>query len=280
LLGQNGAERAVLPRILTIRDPQDHTLGAAVLPQDVTRLRLLDEVKSNLVATASHELKTPLTSIRLAVHVLLQESVGSLNSKQTELLLDARDNCERLLAVVNNLLDLARLEQGWQQPDLQPESPKKLLQAVMEDASIRARDKTIELAIDAPDDLPQVLVDPARIGLALRNLVDNAIIYTDAGGKIKLSASAQIGEVILSVSDTGCGIAAEHLPHVFAKFFRVPGQKRVGTGLGLAIVQEIVVAHKGTVGVESQVDVGTTFHIRLPAYPGESTSSGSSTTTS
>ena len=118
LLGSNGRERAVLPRILSIRDPYGNTLGAAVVLQDVTRLRLLDQVKSNLVATASHELKTPLTSIRLAVHLLLEESVGPLTAKQTELLLDARENSERLLAMINNLLDLARLEQGSRQLDL------------------------------------------------------------------------------------------------------------------------------------------------------------------
>src|SRR5205823_7175125 len=102
LLGTNGRERVLLPRILTIRDPYGNTLGAAVLLQDVTRLRLLDQVKSNLVATASHELKTPLTSVRLALHLLLEEAAGPLNPKQTELLLDARDNSERLLAMVRS----------------------------------------------------------------------------------------------------------------------------------------------------------------------------------
>ena len=124
LLGTTGRERAVLPHILTIRDPYGITLGAAVLLQDVTRLRLLDQMKSNLVATASHELKTPLTSIRLAVHLLFEEAAGPLTPKQTELLQDARENCERLLAMVNNLLDLARLEQGSKQLDVRPESAR------------------------------------------------------------------------------------------------------------------------------------------------------------
>lgn len=264
LLGTNGHERAVLPRIMTIRDPHEHTLGAAVLLQDVTRLRLLDQVKSNLVATASHELKTPLTSIRLAVHVLLQELVGPLTSKQTELLIDARDNCERLLAVVNNLLDLARLEPGSRQLDIHPESARKLLQTAAEAVQVRARDSNIELLIESPDDLPPVLADASRIGHALRNLLDNALIDTDPGGKITLSAEALGDMVLFSVADTGCGISAEHLPHIFEKFFRVPSQKRPGTGLGLAIVQEIVAAHGGSITCESQVGIGTTFRIRLP----------------
>jgi signal transduction histidine kinase len=265
-LGSNGRERAVLPRILTIRDPYGNTLGAAVLFQDVTRLRLLDQVKSNLVATASHELKTPLTSVRLAVHLLLEEAVGPLTAKQTELLLDARENSERLLAMVNNLLDLARLEQGWRQLDRRPASPASLLQEAAETLRPRAQDKGVELVLDIPPGLPAVTVDAPRIGHALRNLLDNALAYTDRGGRIILSAAAADNAVLLSVADTGAGIPPEHLPHVFEKFFRVPGQSHgSGTGLGLAIVQEIVTGHGGTITCESQPGAGTVFRITLPA---------------
>jgi signal transduction histidine kinase len=273
LLGPSGLERAVLPRILTIRDPHDHTLGAAIVLQDVTRLRLLDQVKSNLVATASHELKTPLTGIRLAIHLLLEETVGPLTPKQLELLLDARENSERLLSVVNNLLDLARLEQGWRQLDSRPESPRTLLQTAADAIRARAHDKEIEVTVNAPGGLPQVVVDVERIGHALRNLLDNALVYTDRGGRITLSAEANGDGVVVSVADTGAGIPPEHLPHVFEKFFRVPGQSRgTGTGLGLAIVHEIVTAHGGTVTCQSQVGVGTTFRLRLPILREESSS--------
>ena len=265
LLGKDGGERALLPRILTIRDPNGRTLGAAVLLQDVTRLRLLDQMKGDLVATASHELKTPLTSVRLAVHLLLEESTGPLTSKQTELLLDARENSERLLAMVNNLLDLARLEQGWRQLDVHPASPKTLLQDAAESIQVRAQDKKVDIEIEVPNGLPSVAVDKERIGHALRNLLDNALTYTDAGGTITLSAEATGDVVILSVSDTGTGIAPEYVPHIFEKFFRVPGQSRgLGTGLGLAIVHEIVTGHGGTISCESQPAIGTTFRIRLP----------------
>jgi signal transduction histidine kinase len=269
LIGSGGRERAMLPRILTIRDPHGDTLGAAVVLQDVTRLRLLDQVKSNLVATASHELKTPLTSIRLAVHLLLEEAVGPLTPKQMELLLDARENSERLLAMVNNLLDLARLEQGSRQLEVRFESPEKLLQAAADAVRPRADDKGIGIVIDVPPGLPHVAVDAARLGHALRNLLDNALTYTDRGGRITLSAGADSETIWLSVADTGVGIPAEHLPHVFEKFFRVPGQSRgTGTGLGLAIVNEIVVAHGGTISCESQPGVETVFRLRLPRSAG------------
>jgi two-component system, NtrC family, sensor histidine kinase KinB len=276
LLGSGGRERAVLPRILAIRDPYGNALGAAVVLQDVTRLRLLDQVKSNLVATASHELKTPLTSIRLAVHLLLEESVGPLSAKQTELLLDARENSERLLAMVNNLLDLARLEQGSRQLDVSPESPSKLLQGAVDAVRARAEDKGVQIALNAVSGLPEIAVDAARLGHALRNLLDNALTYTDRGGKITVSATADAEAVTLSVADTGIGIPPEHLPHVFEKFFRVPGQSRgTGTGLGLAIVHEIVTAHGGTIWCESRPGEETIFRLRLPLATGRG-GSGSS----
>jgi NtrC-family two-component system sensor histidine kinase KinB len=264
LLGASGRERTLLPRILTIRDPHGDSLGAAVLLQDVTRLRLLDQVKSNLVATASHELKTPLTGLRLVIHLLLEEKAGPLSPKQMELLLDARENSERLLAVVNNLLDLTRLEQGWRQLDVRPEAPAALLQAAADAVRPRAQDKGVELVLDVAPGLPAVAVDAARLGTALGNLLDNALTYTDRGGRITLSACAQADGVMLAVADTGCGIPKEHLPHVFEKFFRVPGQSRGGTGLGLAIVQEIVTAHGGTVTCTSVPGAGTTFQLTVP----------------
>ena len=237
--------------------------------QDVTRLRLLDQVKSNLVATASHELKTPLTSLRLAVHLLLEESIGPLNPKQTELLLDARENSERLLAMINNLLDLARLEQGSRQLDLEPASPGTLL-ATLPIASVR--EPTIKASNSRSTSLPHCRrsLSTSR-GSATRCGIcwtTHSLILT--AGEPSVSARADASEVILSVSDTGCGIPLESVPHVFEKFFRVPGQSRGGgTGLGLAIVHEIVTAHGGSVECESQPSVGTTFRLRLPIAPSD-----------
>jgi signal transduction histidine kinase len=262
----DGREHYFLPRVLPIRDPGGDTLGAAVLLEDVTRFRLLDQVKSNLVATVSHELKTPLASLQLALHLLLSEKVGALYPKQLELLLDARDNAERLLTMVNQLLDLARLEQGGRQLDLQRRRPADLLQDAADAARPRAADKEIDLRVRAPDDLPEVAVDGPRLGHALQNLLNNAVTYTDRGGTVTLAAEAADCAVVLTVADTGRGIPAEYLPRVFDKFFRVPGQERgSGTGLGLAIVHEVVTAHGGTITCQSEDGRGTTFRITLPA---------------
>jgi signal transduction histidine kinase len=261
-----GEDRTFLPRILVIGDAEGQTLGAAVLLEDVTRFRLLDQIKSDLVATVSHELKTPLTGIRLAIHLLLEENLGPLSAKQLELLLDARENSERLLGMIDNLLDLARLEGGAKRLELRPERPGDLVQQAADVVRHRADDKGIQLLVDITPDLPDIMVDAEQIEHALHNLLDNSLRYTDAGGRIRLSASAIDGKVILEVADSGKGIPPEYLPHVFERFFRVPGQTQEGgTGLGLAIVREVVQAHGGSVICTSKKGDQTRFTITLPA---------------
>jgi signal transduction histidine kinase len=270
---QMGEEaHSFLPRILPIRDADGATVGAAVLLEDITRFRLLDEVKSNLVATVSHELKTPLTSIRLVLHLLLEETIGPLTPKQLELIVDARDNAERLLVMINNLLDLARLEQGRSQLHLRPERPLVLLQSATESFHPRAEDRGIELMTDVAGDLPLVNVDVDQFQHALQNLFDNALVHTHQGGRITLSAYLAGARIVFTVTDTGCGIPAQYLPMVFERYFRVPGDtSQGGSGLGLAIVQEIVTAHGGRVECESQPGETTVFRMSLPEWTGENT---------
>jgi signal transduction histidine kinase/HAMP domain-containing protein len=266
VLTVGGASHSYLPRVLPIRDPYGNTLGAAVLLVDVTRYRLLDQVKSDLVATVSHELKTPLTTVRLAIHLLLEETIGPLTPKQMELLLDARDNAERLLGMVNNLLDLTRLEEGRRQLNLQPHAPRELLTAAADAIRPRAEAKDIRIELDAPPELPTVSVDAHQMSHALDNLLDNALTHTERGGQITLTAASVDNRIVLTVADTGQGIAPEHLLHLFERFYRIPGQTvESGTGLGLAIVREIVLAHGGTITCDSTPGSGTVFRIELPA---------------
>jgi signal transduction histidine kinase len=254
-----------LPRILPICNARGTAVGATVLLQDVTRLHLLDEMKSNLVATVSHELKTPLTSIRLALHLLLEETTGPLLPKQLELLVDARDNAERLLAMINNLLDLARLEQGRRQLQLQSCRPMALLRPIAESFRPRANEQGVEFSLEAPADLPEVAVDIEQFQHALQNLLDNALSYTPQGGQITLTAERSGDQVLFSVTDTGCGIPPECVESVFERYFRVPGSSVPGgSGLGLAIVREIATAHGGTVECESHPGRKTVFRMFLP----------------
>jgi signal transduction histidine kinase len=256
-----------LPRIMPIRDPYGNSLGAAVLLEDITRFQLLDQVKTDLVATVSHELKTPLTSIRLVHHLLLEEKLGPLTPKQIELLVDARDNADRLLNIINKLLDLAKLEQGRQYLEIRPVAADDLLQAADDEAGPRAEDKQVTLSVQVQPDLPPLAADAHRLGHALSNLLDNALTYTERGGAITLAAARDGDRIALTVADNGQGIPPEFLPQVFEKFFRIPGRsKDKGTGLGLAIVREIVQAHGGAITCESKPGAGTTFRLLLPAW--------------
>ena len=262
------AERLYLPRVLPINDTEGATLGAALVLEDITRFHLLDEVKSNLVATASHELKTPLTSLRLAVHILLEESVGPLTPKQLELLLDARENMERLLEMINNLLDLARLQEASRKLRLTLEEPGNILQMVADGIGPRAADKHVAIAVQIPPSAPPIAVDRAEIEHALTNLLINALQHSESGAKIDLGLQVTGQKVCFTVTDHGPGIAPEYMPHLFEKFFRVPGQKSAeGTGLGLAIVREIATAHGGDVSCVSQPGEGTTFRLALLRAP-------------
>src|SRR5439155_11366330 len=173
--------------------------------------------------------------------------------------------------MIESLLALARLEDATRRLELRPEQPENLLRGAAEDIAARAADKRVEVKVEVAADLPPVGVDRERFDHALANLLDNALTYTEAGGRLTLSAAAaEIGGVRLSVADTGVGIPPDALPHVFDKFFRAPGRERTaGTGLGLAIVREIILAHGGTITCDSAPGRGTTFHITLPAWGAE-----------
>src|SRR5262249_46325486 len=154
------------------------------------------------------------------------------------------------------LLDLTRIERGHGWFETQLEQPTALLHAAADAIRPRATDKGIQVQLEALAELPFVEVNSQRFGHALNNLLDNAVVYTPPGGRITLSASTTDGTVVLGVADTGIGIPPEHLPHVFERFFRVPGQSQGGgTGLGLAIVREIVTAHGATISCASQPGV-------------------------
>jgi signal transduction histidine kinase len=265
-----GEERAYLPRVRPIRDANGDTLGAAIVLHDVTRFRVLDQFKSDLVANVSHELKTPLTAVRLALHVLLEETVGPLTPKQTELLVDAREGAERLLGLIDQLLALARLQRPDGDDRQTLEDPTSLLRRAADSARPRADDKHVEIMVVPGDAVSRVKVDADRIAIALENVVANALTYTPAGGKVTLSSSlTSDARVELVVADTGVGIPPEYLPHVFERFLRIPGRSEpTSTGLGLAIVKEIATGHGGDVTCESTVDRGTTVRLFLPAAEG------------
>lgn len=245
-------------------DPGSHT-GVALIMNDVTQLHEQKELKQGVLSTASHQLKTPLTSLRMAVHLLLEERVGSLNDKQAELLMAARDDSERLSVIVDDLLNLNRIESGNALVHLEAVEPADLAGNAMDAHAVECRDKGVNLRNDVPIELPPVMADQEKISHVYANLIGNALRFTPPGGAIRLYAARDRDAVVFHVEDTGRGIPAECLGRIFDPFFRVPGQsEKSGVGLGLAIVREIIRAHDGCVTVESTVGKGSVFTFSLP----------------
>ena len=248
-------------------------VGVTLVLADVTNLRRLDEMKSGLLSVVSHELKTPLTSIRMAVHLLAEERVGPLTAKQGELVTAAREDSDRLDRIIADLLDMGRMESGHADLDLRPARPDRLVADAVTPLAAAFADKNVAVDTDVPADLPDVLVDRARIGHVFTNLLTNAAKFTPPGGRVRVTAAdagttglaeGGGGRVRFTVADTGVGIPAEHLPRVFDRFFRVPGgPATAGAGLGLAIAREIVQAHGGDIDVASDVGRGTRFSFTL-----------------
>jgi signal transduction histidine kinase len=265
----NGQERSFLPRILTMRNKEDALFGVAVVLYDVTRFRLLDAAKTHLVGTVSHELKTPLTSVRMVLHILLEKTVGALAPKQQELLEAARSDTERLLRILNDLLDLTRLEEGNSELYYENVAPADLLQAALDGTAERLSARGLRIDCESEGGLPLVAVDRARISHVFANLVSNAIKHSPAGGQILLRAEqADDRTVQFTVSDQGPGIPPEYQTRIFDRFFRVPGQTKSGAGLGLSIAREITLAHGGRIGVKSSPGQGATFYVVLKATDG------------
>lgn len=238
--------------------------GVALILEDVTRLREQQELKSGLVSTVSHQLKTPLTSLRMSLHLLLEGRVGELNEKQVELLLAAREESERLFEIIDDLLNISRIQSGAAYLSLKPCPVQSLARDGVEPFLAAARDKGVVLTWKVPPDAPPALADASKVCHVFSNLLTNALQHTSPGGTVAVAA-ALAGEVVsFSVEDSGEGIAKENLGRIFEPFYRVSGQDdNSGIGLGLAIVKEIVQAHGGTVAVESEPGKGSKFSFTL-----------------
>jgi signal transduction histidine kinase/HAMP domain-containing protein len=260
--------RWLLPRATPLHSESGAVTGVAIVLQDVSRLMRVDELKNDLVATVAHEFRTPLTSLRMAIHLCVEEAAGPLSEKQADLLLTARQDCERLQGIVDDLLDLSRIQGGRMELLRRPVPARALLDEAVASARDAAAVAGIKLSVrGAVED--EVAVDAERVALVLSNLVSNAIRHTAASGEVVLEAALDGDRVRFEVRDSGEGIPGEYLERIFDRFFRVPGRGSGGVGLGLYLVREIVQAHGGQVGVESEPGKGSTFWFTLPVAEGE-----------
>ena len=258
-------ERYFLPRAAPVYETRGVVVAATVILQDVTRLRRFEELKNDLVATVAHEFRTPLTSLRMAVHLCTEEVAGPLTDKQADLLHAAREDCDRLQAMVDDLLDLSRIESGQVELFPLPIPARTLVESALEGHKPEADAAGVSLRLDLPLPEIRVLADHERIGHVFSNLIANALRHTAKEGSIRLGAHVSNGAVRFTVTDSGIGIAQEYQERIFEKFFRVPDTGSKGTGLGLYITKEIIRSHGGDIGVESVPGKGSTFWFTLPA---------------
>jgi two-component system, NtrC family, sensor histidine kinase KinB len=253
-----------LPRIFPIVLEDGTVYGRALMLVDVTKLRWLDEVKSDVLSTLSHEIRTPLTAIRLVLHLLLEKGVGELTVSQEEIVTTAWHDCERLLKTLNSILDLARMESGKSQLDLKPVSARRVVEESYYSFHDRAASASHLLTMEASDALPLVHADLERLSLVFSNFLSNAVRYSYRDTGILLAARNLNSEFVrFSVINSGPNLSAEEQAQVFDKFYRGPGHKGEGAGLGLSIARQVVQAHDGRIGVFSESE-RTEFYCDLP----------------
>ena len=263
--GEGTKRRHYQPLATPVRDASGEVLGAILHLRDVTKLKEIDQLKSEFVATASHQLKTPLTSIEMSVGLLRDHVGDQLEARDQQLLEDARQDIDRLRALIEDLLDLSKIESGRMEMDVDRVPVDLLFEKAMQNLEGQAGERSVALRREAPDGLPDASADANKVTWILNNLVSNALRYTERDGEIILSAEQTGSAVHLSVTDDGAGIPYEHQRDIFDKFVQIEnGQATGGSGLGLAICKEIVETLGGRIWVDSVPGEGSTFTFTLP----------------
>ena len=239
-----------------------------VVFHDVSREKLVQRMKTEFVSIAAHQLRTPLSAIKWSLNMLLNGDEGELNSGQLALMKKTYRSNQRMINLVNDLLNVSRIEEGRFLYELEETDLKEMIRKVIATAEPTARQKKIKIIFHSgKKKLPLIKADQEKLLLAIQNVVDNAIKYSNEGGEVTITITAEDGWIMISVADQGIGIPRIQQPRVFQRFFRASnamGQEPEGTGLGLFITQNIIEAHRGKIWFKSKENEGTTFYIKLP----------------
>lgn len=251
-------------------NPGEEDASTLVILHDISREKVIERLKSQFVSVAAHQLRTPLSIIKWSLSMILEEEMGPLNSEQKEMLSRANQTNERMIRLINDLLNVARIEEGrfMYRPTIIDLG--EFVESIVISLKPLAQKKKIKLGLKiSKTKAPKVIrADIEKLNLAIKNIIENAIFYTDSGGSVEVSLSRKKDEVELSVKDNGIGIPKDQLDRVFAKFFRADNAVRKeteGTGLGLFIAKNVVEAHRGKISFVLEEKKGTTFTISLPA---------------
>ena len=240
--------------------------GFLIIIHDVTKEKLIEKMKTEFVSVAAHQLRTPLSAIKWTIRMILDGDAGEINEEQRELLEQTYISNERMIRLINDLLDVSRIEEGRLLYDQKDARIEDVIDSVIEASQEMLRNKNMVLEVNKKE-TPKVKIDKEKIGVVIQNLLENAIKYTEQGGKIKITLDNDEKNVIFKIEDSGVGIPKSQQDRIFTKFFRAENVTRMetnGTGLGLYTTKNIVQAHKGQIWFESEENKGTTFYFTIP----------------
>jgi len=243
----------------------NEVIGNVIVLRNITPYHELDEAKTNFIATVSHELKTPIASIRLSLQLLDNKLTGNVNAEQQQLLDSIKDDTNRLLKITGELLNMAQVDSGKIQLNIVSCDAKEILSYAINANRSAAEQKSIQFTIAIPDGLPGVLADNEKTAWVLTNLLSNAIRYSSDNSTVFIGINYVEKRIHFTVRDTGQGIAPQYQNKIFDRYFRIPGTHKEGTGLGLAISKEFIEAQGGEIIVESDYGAGSTFEVILNA---------------
>lgn len=262
-------EKELIPiKIIPTGEKEEKWIGNVILLKNITAYKELDFAKTNFIATISHELKTPISSIKMSTQLLEHVQVGSLNSEQKNLIENISDDADKLLKITGELLNMTQVESGVIQLSVMPNHAQEIVDYAMNANKNAAEQKGIQVYCVAKEPLPKVLADSEKTAWVLTNLISNAIRYSYENASVAIEVFAEEKFVKFKVSDTGQGISSEYISKIFDRYFRVPGTKKEGTGLGLSISKEFMEAQGGSITVSSDYAKGSTFTIALPIFEG------------
>nr|WP_315252435.1 ATP-binding protein [uncultured Flavobacterium sp.] len=244
-------------------EDQTIDIGDVIILRNITPFKELDFAKTNFIATISHELKTPISTMKLSLNLLENEKTGPINEEQKHLIESIKDDGERLLKITGELLELSQVETGNIKLNIEKSNPYEIVHYAAEAVKVKAEQKQIEIIIDAEADLPNVKADTEKTSWVLINFLTNAITYSSENSKISVRLKQKNKQITFQIIDTGKGIDSRYKTKVFDKYFQIPGSNKSGTGLGLAISKEFIEAQNGSINVESELGLGSTFSISL-----------------
>jgi len=244
-------------------EEKEINIGDVIILRNITLFKELDFAKTNFIATVSHELKTPIASIKLSLQLLENTKTGEMNDDQKQLVESIKDDSQRLLKITGELLNLSQLETGNIQLNIGKSNPHEIINYAVEAVKVQADQKQIQLIIDADEKLKDVKADSEKTSWVLINYLSNAIRYSSEKSTILIKLKEENNQMVFQVIDTGKGIEPRYKDKVFDKYFQIPGSPKSGTGLGLAISKEFIEAQNGSVGVESNLGLGSTFWFTL-----------------